>query len=834
MTKFLNDKLESGVTLTSVPANGSTVGTLTQVDITFSKPVTGAAILGNYTLSGVGAASLSIANASLLSGFTYRLQIAGTVSNGTITISLAGIKDSDGNPPVPSSISFTGNIANPTFTASPIAATTINSLTSITLNFSTSVNGAATSGNYVITNAAGGTLAVSSVTGSGAGPYTINLTGVVGNGAISIAINNVTDSTTGLPLAGGPLTYTADTTLPTVAISTAVSNPTNISPFTVTFTFSENVTGFTVADITVGNGSVGNFQITSAQVYTADITPAGVATVTIDVVSGVAQDAAGNNNTAAAQLSRSYDNVQPTVTITSAAPTNTNTSPIPITITFSKTVTGFTVGDITVGNATLSNFSGSGTTYTVDATPSAQGTVTIDIAAGVASDSAGNTNTSATQLSRTYDSTAPSLTPNPTQNSAVGTVFNMFEVTFSETVNAAASLTTSYTASGPGKGSWSTNPTAVTQNGGGCGTNCYQLVFSGSPADGSLVITLSGIQDSAGNNLSGATVNYVGGWTKHKKLTIDNSAQAQNLVNFPLMVRVDGTRITYGNTQNSGEDIRFYDADGITLLPHEVELWNEAGSSYVWVKVPQIDASSNTDYIWMYYGNPTALDGQNAAAVWDTNFKTVLHLAAGSFTDSSTNANNGVNMGSTDSSGKMAGGKGFDGSTNYITTPTSGMSPTQGTVYAWAYPTTALAAGTQGYIFEHKSNSCLNNDRINLLMRNNNPPSSALNVSMGELPHTTTTTGTMVMNAWNFVVLTWNSGTYNVYLNGVDVTSGGTYTNFATLETTFNIGWNHCQGQYWGGNIDEVRISNTVRSSPWIAAEYKSMDDTYLTFGPEL
>ena len=109
------------------------------------------------------------------------------------------------------------------------------------------------------------------------------------------------------------------------------------------------------------------------------------------------------------------DNTAPTVTITSAEPTNTNTSPIPVTITFSESVTGFVIGDITVGNGTAGNFSGSGTTYTADITPSAQGAVTVDVAANVAQDAAGNDNTAATQLSRTYDTTSPTA---PTVSSA--------------------------------------------------------------------------------------------------------------------------------------------------------------------------------------------------------------------------------------------------------------------------------------------------------------------------------------------------------------------------------------------------------------------------------
>ena len=130
------------------------------------------------------------------------------------------------------------------------------------------------------------------------------------------------------------------------------------------------VTGFAIGDISVGNGSASNF-LGSGDTYTVDITPAGQGTVTVDVAANVAVDAGDNNNTAATQLSRIYDTGQPTVTLTSTAPATTNTSPIPVTITFSESVTGFAIGDISVGNGTASNFLGSGDTYSVDITPTA-------------------------------------------------------------------------------------------------------------------------------------------------------------------------------------------------------------------------------------------------------------------------------------------------------------------------------------------------------------------------------------------------------------------------------------------------------------------------------
>jgi len=97
------------------------------------------------------------------------------------------------------------------------------------------------------------------------------------------------------------------TTGVTVAITTAEDDPTSTSPFEVTITFSEEVSGFVVGDITVGNGSAGNLATSDNIEFTADITPAGDGEVTVDVDEGVATSAAtGKNNVAAPQFSITY------------------------------------------------------------------------------------------------------------------------------------------------------------------------------------------------------------------------------------------------------------------------------------------------------------------------------------------------------------------------------------------------------------------------------------------------------------------------------------------------------------------------------------------------
>jgi hypothetical protein len=89
------------------------------------------------------------------------------------------------------------------------------------------------------------------------------------------------------------------------------------------------------------------------------------------------------------------DLTNPTVTIGGLPAEARIGQPFTVTFSFSETVTGFEAGDITVTNATLSGFAGTGTTYTATVTPDGVGDVAVTVPAGVATDLAGNPNEAA-------------------------------------------------------------------------------------------------------------------------------------------------------------------------------------------------------------------------------------------------------------------------------------------------------------------------------------------------------------------------------------------------------------------------------------------------------
>ena len=138
------------------------------------------------------------------------------------------------------------------------------------------------------------------------------------------------------------------------------------------------------------------------------------------------------------------DNTAPTVTI-SGVPSASN-APFTATFTFSEAVTGFAVGDITLTNASVSNFTATSTTvYTALVTPTASGTVTVNVPANAAQDAVGNGNTAASLATTIYTPPAITITagtsPVTEGTSAVFTLSRAGSTTAALTVNVTVSET---------------------------------------------------------------------------------------------------------------------------------------------------------------------------------------------------------------------------------------------------------------------------------------------------------------------------------------------------------------------------------------------------------
>jgi flagellin-like protein len=105
---------------------------------------------------------------------------------------------------------------------------------------------------------------------------------------------------------------------------------------------------------------------------------------------------------------------------------------------------------------------------------------------------------------------------------------------------------------------------------------------------------------------------YNPSWVRRKAVTIDNSLNLNDLVDYQIMVDVQ-----YDSDMSPDfSDLRFTDSNGQTLISYWVESYVPSVSAVVWVKVPSILASS-TEMIYMYYGNPSAPSESNPDDTFD-------------------------------------------------------------------------------------------------------------------------------------------------------------------------------------------------------------------------
>ena len=256
------------------------------------------------------------------------------------------------------------------------------------------------------------------------------------DGTYSDCTITVTDSWSNVSNILTGTAFTIDATVPTVVLTSSAPSPTN-GDFTVTATFSEAVTWVTGVDFIATNATTSVFTVVSPTVYRILVSPSANGPVTVNMPASAAMDSFANNSTAAIQLSVTYDGTDPSVVLSSTAPAITN-APFTVLATFSEAVTWVTSADFAVTNGVKTNLVMlSATGYTILVTPSSNGLVTINMAIDKAQDLAGNGNTAATQISRTYDINAPVVTLSWSASLTIahGSVFSDAGATWTDNVD---------------------------------------------------------------------------------------------------------------------------------------------------------------------------------------------------------------------------------------------------------------------------------------------------------------------------------------------------------------------------------------------------------------
>jgi fimbrial isopeptide formation D2 family protein/uncharacterized repeat protein (TIGR01451 family) len=560
------DKTAPLVTVNQAPAQADpTNASPINFHFVFSEPINVASFIpADVSINGTaGPTTVAISEIAPNNGTAFNVALSGMTGNGSVTASMlpGGVSDLAGNSNTASTSAdsiVTYDISQPNVTvnqmlaqpdpanAGPIA---------FRVAFSEQIDVSSfTSADVTLGGTAGPTtVTISEITPNNGTTFEVAVSGMTGDGTVtaSIAAGVVSDPTGNGNIASGSIdnTVTYDATAPTVTIEQAAgqADPASAGPILFEVTFSEPVTGFTGADVVLGGAAGATTAVVSGSgaSYTVSVSGmTGDGAVIASIATGVVTDSAGNGNTASTSTDNgiTYDATAPSVTIEQATgqADPANAGPILFEVTFSEPIdpASFTGAGVTLtgsAGATTAVVSGSGASYTVSVSGmTGDGAVIASIAAGAASDPAGNGNTASTSADNTvtYDATAPAVTVEqaPAQADPANAGPILFEVTFSEPVTGFDD--TDVVLSG------AAGATAAVVSGSGAS---YTVAVSGMTGDGAVIASIAAgaASDAAGNPSAASTstdnsVSFDGGGPA---VTIEQEATIADPTNNPSAAR---------------------------------------------------------------------------------------------------------------------------------------------------------------------------------------------------------------------------------------------------------------------------------------------------------
>ena len=327
-------------------------------------------------------------------------------------------------------------------------------------------------------------------------------------------------------------------------------------------------------------------------------------------------------------------------------------------------------------------------------------------------------------------------------------------------------------------------------------------------------------------------IDALAGADRRMRITF-SSYTGDTLTNFPvLVVFSNGLHgVDYADFEAGGTDLRFTGADGVTPVNYEIENWGSGtDKSYVWVQVPEFSASS---VLWAYWGSEkqSHAASQTDGSVWSQGYAGVWHLdetdGVEDLTDSTAFDNDATIDADTDNiDGIIAKAQYFDGDNDYISIPDSPSVSVTGnlTLAAWIYGTDypALINFSQNIVAKDLNNSYRYRVQgggtvLWALLKDADP------LETESVPYTFET------NTWYHAVTKVDFATQEVsfYING---------TPIGVPQTTAKTGIVDSAGALLIGNyepartnedfigiIDEVRITDGLRSADWVQASYMTV-----------
>lgn len=325
--------------------------------------------------------------------------------------------------------------------------------------------------------------------------------------------------------------------------------------------------------------------------------------------------------------------------------------------------------------------------------------------------------------------------------------------------------------------------------------------------------------------------NQLEGFSGRKKISIDpvkiKSTEVLRGIPVLINVRFDELRQQeFGGAvfNKEGKDFVFTAADGLTVIPFEIERYDPtSGKLLAWVRPDSLLPGASAHELFLYYGNDDNVNAQSPLT-FGAPYAAVWHLNGG-FTVSGEIPFAGESIGLKDEEGRFAGAKEFLAyDATFASFEKNEALDFSGNVSVSAWVKTNESSDNQ-YIFtnSYKKGGC------NLYLNKENKLVFEVINENGKVTSTERAKAGKKLNAaeWYSVAGVYNEkeGKLFTYINGElndevpaikAYSKGGNVVLGAVNEK--------CHG-YFNGTLDEVRIANVAFNSAFIATAYASESD---------
>ncbi|MBL8022614.1 MAG: LamG domain-containing protein [Leptospirales bacterium] len=317
-------------------------------------------------------------------------------------------------------------------------------------------------------------------------------------------------------------------------------------------------------------------------------------------------------------------------------------------------------------------------------------------------------------------------------------------------------------------------------------------------------------------------------WSARRPITINNTGGA--LPGMPVLVHLTSANFSFSTAQASGADVCFTSAASVQL-PSEKDVFTSSDAAF-WIRT---DLASGDNSIYVYYGSSSSCP--SAGSVWDSSYRAVYHLSSdpSSAVPDSANTNSltatamtAANLTATNSTYGMT----FNGTTQYLKAPDSATLriPSNASIEV-IYRANPYSANAH-YLVE-KGDSDFDNYALYLKKNGAFTCTAAVGCAAFEFRDASSTyvdvTGTVPMTTGTYHTLAANlndtSNQVDFYLDGAFAETRAGALPGNTWAQPLSVGAQNfgAANFFFSGIIDEVRISDTLRSADYYAFTHRNV-----------